>query len=70
VSDYETFKAAAEAGGLITVYWDGDSQDEETIQDETGASVRCIPLDQPDEPGICFYTGRQTNTVAVFARAY
>ncbi len=70
VDDYETFKTVVEAGGLITAYWGGTTEDEEKIQDETGATIRCIPLDQPEEPGCCFYTGRESDTVAVFARAY
>jgi prolyl-tRNA synthetase len=70
VSDYAAFRLAAEAGGFITAYWAGTTEDEAQIAAETGATVRCLPLDQPDEPGTCFYTGRETPTVAVFARAY
>ncbi len=70
VDDYETFKAVAAAGGFIRAYWGGTTDDEERIQDETGASIRCIPMEQPDEPGVCFYTGHETAVVALFARAY
>jgi prolyl-tRNA synthetase len=28
------------------VWWDGDAQDEEALQEATGATLRCIPLDE------------------------
>jgi prolyl-tRNA synthetase len=66
----EEFRAAVERGGFIRVYWDGSEADEERIQNETGATIRCLPLDGADAPGRCFYTGRETSTIALFARAY
>jgi len=70
VDDYEELKARVAKGGFVRAYWDGSSADEESIQDECGATVRCIPFDQPSSAGRCVYTGRETSTVAVFARAY
>jgi prolyl-tRNA synthetase len=69
-ADYATFVAAIEAGGFVRVYWAGTDEEEAHIQEATGATVRCLPLDQPIESGRCFYTGRETATVALFARAY
>jgi prolyl-tRNA synthetase len=69
VTDYDAFKQAIERGGFVTAYWDGSTEDEEAIQDQTGATIRCIPLEQPG-PGTCFYTGRDAERVALFARAY
>jgi prolyl-tRNA synthetase len=70
VTDMDGFRRAVEAGGLVTAWWDGSTEDEATIQAETGATVRCIPLEQPDGSGTCFYTGRPAREVAVFGRAY
>jgi prolyl-tRNA synthetase len=40
------------------------------VQEETRATLRCLPLEQPDEKGVCFYTGKPADRVAIFARAY
>ncbi|MCA9753649.1 MAG: hypothetical protein KC591_15750, partial [Gemmatimonadetes bacterium] len=47
-----------------------DAAAEEKIQGETKASVRCLPLEQPDQPGRCLISGRETKTLALFAQAY
>ena len=56
--------------GFAWAYWDGSNEDERRIQEETRATIRCIPLAQPAEPGRCVYTGRETGRLVVFARAY
>lgn len=70
VADYDAFRERIEDGGFLRVYWDGDTADEERIQQETSATVRCLPLDTPDAAGRCFFTGRETSRIALFARAY
>ncbi|NCC33211.1 MAG: proline--tRNA ligase [Chloroflexia bacterium] len=69
VTTYDELKAQIERGFALA-YWDGTTEDEKRIQDETRATIRCIPLDQPDAPGICVYTGRPTARQVIFARAY
>lgn len=56
--------------GFAWAYWDGTNEDERRIQEETRATIRCIPLAQPAEPGRCVYTGRETTRQVIFARAY
>lgn len=68
-SNYDEFKQKVEQG-FVRVYFDGDGDDENRIQDETKATVRVIPFEQPDTEGTCFYTGRTTKRVALFARSY
>jgi prolyl-tRNA synthetase len=34
------------------------------------ATIRCVPLDAPDEPGKCIFTGQPSTRRGVFARAY
>ena len=70
VSDYEEFKQVISNGGFVKAYWAGDSEMEEEIQKETQATVRCIPLEQPEESGKCFYTGKETDTMAIFGKSY
>ncbi len=72
--DVETFeefrRLLPERPGLYRVWWDGTAEDEDRIQEETSATVRCIPLEQTGEEGKCFMTGRKTTTRAILARAY
>lgn len=56
--------------GFCRVWWDGSSAEEDRLQQDTKATVRCIPLDQPDGGGRCFMTGRPATRTAVIARAY
>jgi prolyl-tRNA synthetase len=56
--------------GFYKVWWDGDTEDEARLQQETKATVRCIPLEQPGGSGKCIMTGRETSTRVILARAY
>lgn len=70
VDTYDEFKEQIEKGGFILAHWDGTSETEEAIKEETKATIRCIPLDAADEEGTCMYTGKPSNRRVVFARAY
>jgi prolyl-tRNA synthetase len=67
--DYEGFKEAVK-DGFARVWWAGDNDDELRIKDETKATIRCFPIEQPEGTGKCFYTGREAKQLAIFARAY
>ncbi|MFV9504826.1 MAG: proline--tRNA ligase [Oscillochloridaceae bacterium umkhey_bin13] len=69
VSTYDELKQQIEHG-FAWAYWDGSTEDEKRIQEETRATIRCIPLEQPGTPGVCVYTGRETTQQVVFSRAY
>ncbi|MBA2340477.1 MAG: proline--tRNA ligase [Pyrinomonadaceae bacterium] len=66
---YEDFKTKVERG-FVRVYFDGTGEDEDKIKADTKATVRVLPFDQPEEEGVCFYTGRKTKRQAIFARSY
>lgn len=71
VDDYETFKAlVAGRGGFLKAHWCGDPACEARIKEETGATIRCIPLDAPQEEGQCLICGGRSEQRALFARAY
>jgi prolyl-tRNA synthetase len=72
VQDVETYDELKEAveDGFARAWWAGDAEDEAKIKDETKATVRCIPIDQPGGLGTCVYTGKSTSEVAIFGRAY
>jgi prolyl-tRNA synthetase len=67
---YQQFKEILDKGGFIMAHWDGASETEERIKDETKATVRCIPIDAPDEDGKCILTGNPSKRRVLFARAY
>lgn len=70
VDSWEDFKAKIEAGGFVMAHWDGTSATEERIKGETKATIRCIPIDQKEEDGLCVYSGAPSKGRVVFARAY
>jgi prolyl-tRNA synthetase len=71
VDTWEEFnRVLKETPGFILAHWDGSSETEEKIKDETGATIRCIPLDSPMEEGKCVLTGNPSKQRVLFARAY
>ncbi len=57
-------------GGFVLAHWDGTSETEEKIKQETKATIRCIPLDNKLEDGVCIYSGKPSTQRVVFARSY
>lgn len=70
VDTWEEFKEQIEKGGFILAHWDGTTETEEKIKEETKATIRCIPLDGEDEEGKCVYTGKPSKRRVIFARNY
>lgn len=71
VSSYEEFKKLLDTkGGFILAHWDGTSETEEKIKNETKATIRCIPLEGKIEAGVCMVTGKPSARKVLFARAY
>ena len=59
-----------EKGGFISAHWDGSDETEEAIKEKTKATIRCIPLNNPQEEGKCILTGKPSTQRVLFARAY
>ena len=72
VDSWEEFKAVLdEKGGFILAHWDGTSETELKIKDETKATIRLIPLeDEFKVAGKCVYSGKDSNQIVVFAKSY
>ena len=70
VDTWDEFKEQIEKGGFILAHWDGTAETEEKIKEETKATIRCIPMDAPDEEGKCIYTGKPSHRRVIFARNY
>ncbi len=69
VDNYEDFKEAVKMG-FARAWWAGDNDDELKVKEETKATIRCFPFDQPNGSSTCFYTGKPATQIAVFGRAY
>lgn len=71
VDDFKTFERILdEKGGFISAHWDGTDETENKIKELTKATIRCIPLNNPQEEGKCILTGRPSKERVLFARAY
>ncbi len=71
VDDWNSFKEIIETkGGFIYAHWDGTSETEEAIKEQTKATIRCIPLDAKEEPGVCVFSGKPSTRRVLFAKAY
>ena len=71
VNSYTEFKQVLEnKSGFISAHWDGTEETEKLIKDETKATIRCIPLNNKLEDGICIVTGKPSTQRVLFARAY
>ena len=70
-NSYEELKSLLDSkGGFISAHWDGTSETELKIKEETKATIRCIPLDNKQEEGVCIYSGKPSTQRVLFARAY
>lgn len=70
-NSYDEFKELLDGKtGFISAHWDGTAETEKQIKEETKATIRCIPLNNKQEPGVCILTGKPSTQRVLFARAY
>jgi len=67
--DYVALQRAIEAG-WAEAWWCGEAECEAAIQQDTKATTRNIPLDQPGGAGTCIRCGKPAKEIAIFARSY
>ncbi len=71
VNSFEEFKEVLESkGGFLSAHWDGTAETEDAIKELTKATIRCIPLNTPEEEGSCVYSGKPSRRRVLFAKAY
>ncbi|TWT42191.1 Proline--tRNA ligase [Phycisphaerae bacterium RAS1] len=71
--DYFTPKNADKPeihGGFAMCHFNLEAGIEPQLKDELGVTVRCIPLDAPDEAGTCVMSGQPSRKRVVMAKAY
>lgn len=69
-NSYDEFKELIEKGGFVLAHWNGTTETEERVKEETKATIRCIPLDGDTTPGTCIFTGKPSERRVIFARNY
>jgi len=69
-TNYEEFKSLIKKGGFVYAHWDGTSETEEKIKQDTKATIRCIPEDAVLEDGVCVFSGKKSRRKVLFAKAY
>ena len=70
VQSYDELKEVVASGRWARGWWCGSDEDEVRVKDETQATLRCFPFDQPGGGGACLLTGKPAAEVALFAKAY
>ena len=72
VNTFDEFREHIAHGWVIATHC-GDPESEQFIQEETKATIRCVPVDGPSAEGtVCIHTGRPSgySRKVIFARAY
>ena len=70
-NSYDEFKSILETkGGFVYAHWDGTTETELKIKEETKATIRCIPLNNKKEEGKCIYSGKISTQRVLFAKSY
>ncbi|RYY67424.1 MAG: proline--tRNA ligase [Chitinophagaceae bacterium] len=71
VDSWEEFERTLDTKtGFVSAHWDGTAETETAIKEKTKATIRCIPLDNAQEEGVCVLTGKPSTQRVLFARAY
>ncbi len=68
--DYEDFKARVKDGGFFLCHWDGTAETEARIKEETQATIRCVPFDVEQTPGVDMVSGKPAKYRVLVARSY
>ncbi|MBI1258311.1 MAG: proline--tRNA ligase [Chloroflexi bacterium] len=70
VKNYDELKQVIEGGGFARGWWNESRENEAKVKEETGATHRCYPIEQPAESGSSFFDGKPAQKIAIFAKAY
>lgn len=70
VDNWDQFVEAINQDKFVLAHWSGETDVEAQIKEETGATIRCIPLNAPPEAGACIRSGKPSSRRVLFAKAY
>jgi len=70
VKSYNEFKKIIKSGGFVRCGWDGLSDTESNIKNDTKATIRCIPFDENIKGLKCILSGKPAKHEVIYAKAY
>ena len=70
VNSYDEFKKVINSGGFVQCGWDGTSETESIIKEETKATIRCIPFNEDPKGEKCIYSRNPAKHEVIYAKAY
>ncbi len=68
--NYEEFKERVKGGGFFLCHWDGTAETEAKIKEDTQATIRCVPFDVEQTPGVDMVSGKPAVARVLIARSY
>ena len=68
--NYDEFKARIKDGGFFLCPWDGSEETEAKIKEDTQATIRCVPFNVDQTPGIDMVSGKPSKYRVIIARSY
>ena len=68
--DYEDFKKRVKEGGFFLCHWDGTAETEAKIKEDTQATIRCVPFEFEQTPGVDMVSGKPSKCRVLIARSY
>ena len=68
--NYEEFKARVKDGGFFLCHWDGTAETEARIKEDTQATIRCVPFEFEQTPGVDMVSGKPATCRVLIARSY
>ena len=68
--NYEEFKEKVKDGGFFICPWDGTAETEAKIKEDTQATIRCIPFNVEQTPGVDMVSGKPSTKRVIIARSY
>ena len=68
--NYEEFKVRVKEGGFFLCHWDGTAETEAKIKEDTQATIRCVPFEFEQTPGVDMVSGKPAKCRVLIARSY
>ena len=68
--NYEEFKERVKDGGFFLCHWDGTAETEAKIKEDTQATIRCVPFEFEQTPGVDMVSGKPATCRVLIARSY
>lgn len=68
--NYDEFKERVKDGGFFLCHWDGTPETEAQIKEDTQATIRCVPFEFEQTPGVDMVSGKPAKYRVLIARSY